>query len=475
MESAAATTQIVRSRRRKYSVANRIKRLENEVHEALAVMDAETGKVFNYRQLMQSKKHKETWSKSSANEFGRLANGVGGRIKGTNTIKFIHKRDVPINRMKDVTYGQFVCCIRPEKAETHRTRFVVGGNKINYPGEVATPTAEMLVAKLLFNSVISTPGARFMTMDISNFYLMTPLTRPEYVKLKLTDIPEEIIVEYKLRDLATADGHVYIEITKGMYGLPQAGLLANEQLEVRLNKHGYTQSKLVPGLWKHSTRQIQFTLVVDDFGVKYTYQEDAEHLKTVLEQDYTVTADWSGTRYIGITLDWDYEQRRVHLSMPNYVKKALQLFGHKVRKQQHAPYPCAPIVYGAKVQYAKQKPTSPPVDAKTKKFIQQVCGKFLFLGRAVDNTFLCPISAIASQTSNPTEDTLEQTRLLLDYIGTQEEAVLTYNASDMVLAAHSDASYLSEPNARSRAGGHFFLSSDSTIPLMISNRIHTPT
>jgi hypothetical protein len=166
--SAAAVTNIRRSKRR--TLTKRIERMENEVHQALAVMDAETGKVLNYRQLMQSTKHKETWSKSSANEFGRLANGVGGRIKGTNTIKFIHKRDVPRNRMKDVTYGQFVCVIRPEKTEIHRTRFVVGGNKINYPGEVATPTAEMLVAKLLFNSVISTPGARFMTMDISNFY-----------------------------------------------------------------------------------------------------------------------------------------------------------------------------------------------------------------------------------------------------------------------------------------------------------------
>ena len=88
--------------------------MENEVHEALAIMDAETGKVLNYRQLMKSQKHKETWSKSSANKFGRLANGVGGRIKGTNTIKFVHKRDVPNNRMKDVTYGKFVCTIRPE-------------------------------------------------------------------------------------------------------------------------------------------------------------------------------------------------------------------------------------------------------------------------------------------------------------------------------------------------------------------------
>ena len=164
--------------------------MENEVHKALAITEAVTGKVLNYRQLMQSQKHKETWSKLSAIKFGRLANGVGGCIKGTNTIKFINKRNIPSKRMKDVTYGKFVCTIRPEKKETYRTWFVVGGNKINYPGKVATPTAEMLVAKLLFNSVISTQGARFMTMDIANFYLMTPLKRPEYVKIKLSDIPE---------------------------------------------------------------------------------------------------------------------------------------------------------------------------------------------------------------------------------------------------------------------------------------------
>ena len=70
-----------------------------------------------------------------------------------------------------------------------------------------------------------------MMMDIANFYLMTPLKQPEYVKIKLRDIPEEIIVEYKLRDLTTADGNIYIKATKGMYGLPHAGLLAKKQLE----------------------------------------------------------------------------------------------------------------------------------------------------------------------------------------------------------------------------------------------------
>ena len=85
---------------------------------------------------------------------------------------------MPAGRRKDVTYEQFVCSVRPEKKERNRTRFVVGGDRINYPGEVVTPTACMLVAKLLFNSFMSKKGAKFMTMDISNFYLMTSLKRP---------------------------------------------------------------------------------------------------------------------------------------------------------------------------------------------------------------------------------------------------------------------------------------------------------
>ncbi len=107
---------------------------------------------------------------------------------------------------------------------------------------------------------------------------------------------------------------------------------------------------------------------------------------------------------------------------------------------------------------------APPLDANDKKFIQQVCGKFLFLGRAVNSTILCPVSTIAAQSSQPTEETMLHTQQLLDYLASQEEAVLTYNASDMILAVHSNASYLSEPKARSRTGGHFFLSSDTTIP-----------
>ena len=82
----------------------------------------------------------------------------------------------------------------------------------------------------------------------------------------------------------------------------------------------------------------------------------------------------------------------------------------------------------------------------------------------MDSTLLCPISAIASQSETPTEDTMQQTQQLLNSIAIQEDAILTFNASDNKLVAHSDASYLSEPKACNREKGHFFLSSNSTIP-----------
>jgi hypothetical protein len=304
-------------------------------------------------------------------------------------------------------------------------QFTVGSNRINYPGKVATPTAKMQMAEMLFNSVIFAKGARFMTVDISSLYLMTPLHRAKFIQIKISDIPNEVIREYKLREKATKNRSIYIRAKCGMYSLPQAGLLANELLKKFLNKHGYRQSKLVPGLWKHDTRPIQFTLVVDDFGVKYIGKEHAQHLKNALKEHYKLTCNWTGKRYIGITLDWDYNKCHVHLSMPNYVQKALKQFQHKAGKLQHAPYQSTPIQYGAKKQYATQELEVPLLDNKAKCFIPQVCGKFLFLGRAVDSTILCPISAIVLQSSKSTQDTMQQTLQLLDYLATQEEAVIS--------------------------------------------------
>ncbi len=143
-------------------------------------------------------------------------------------------------------------------------------------------------------------------------------------------------------------------------------------------------------------------------------------------------------------IELDYNKHWVHLSMPNDMQNTLKQFQHKAGKLQHAPYQSAPIQYGAKKQYATQELEMPLSDNKAKRFIQQVCGKFLFLGRAVDSTLLCPISTIASQSSKLTENTMQQTLQLLNYLATQEDAVLSFHKSNMVLAVHSNTSYLSK-------------------------------
>jgi hypothetical protein len=120
---------------------------------------------------------------------------------------------------------------------------------------------------------------------------------------------------------------------------------------------------------------ISFTLVVDDFGVKYINKTDAEHLLAVLKQDYQCDMGWEGTRYLGLTIDWDYKNRKVHLSMLGYINKALVRFNHtQPHKPQHQPHPHMVPTYGATIQYAKHINQSPVATKADQKYIMQVVG-----------------------------------------------------------------------------------------------------
>jgi hypothetical protein len=129
-----------------------------------------------------------------------------------------------------------------------------------------------------------------MMMDIKNYYLGTPLPRFEYIKMLLSRFPEEIVQRYNLNALAV-DGWVYIEIRKGMYGLKQAGLLANQLLQTRLAPFGYYSERHTPGLWLHKTQPIYFSLVVDDFAVKYVAKHHADHLRNAKLKTFELTTD----------------------------------------------------------------------------------------------------------------------------------------------------------------------------------------
>jgi hypothetical protein len=96
----------------------------------------------------------EVWNRSAADEFGRLAQGIGERIKGTDTMRFIHKHKIPVDRLKDVTYIKIVCTVRTEKKDPNRMRATMGVNLINYPDDVGVPTANLLLIKIFLNSVI---------------------------------------------------------------------------------------------------------------------------------------------------------------------------------------------------------------------------------------------------------------------------------------------------------------------------------
>ena len=111
-----------------------------------------------------------------------------------------------------------------------------------------------------------------------------------------------------------------------MYGLPQEGRISHDVLLKHLEPYGYHPSIKNLGLWKHNSRPIKFTLVVDDFGVKYSGKENALYIKAVLEK-YKVI-DWGVKLYIMIELKWYYEKITFHLSIPGYVNAAQHAFQH---------------------------------------------------------------------------------------------------------------------------------------------------
>ena len=161
---------------------------------------------------------------------------------------------MPKDRLKGVTYASIVVDYKPNKIEKNQTRVTVDGDRINCTFDYGPPTADIPVIKLLWNSTFSTPGAKYFTLDISNFYLGTPMERPEYMKMPLKIIPPEIVEKYNPKKIEV-DGWVL--------------------LQKRLKEHGYYQCQFTPGLCKHLWRPVTFTLVVDDFGVELVGDQHA--------------------------------------------------------------------------------------------------------------------------------------------------------------------------------------------------------
>ena len=164
-------------------------------HYANAVVCPTTGASLAYPQLLKGDDAPE-WIHGTATEIGRLlAQGHHPHTtSGSDTLFFIKHTDKPFDRV--ATYLRIVAALRPHKAEAKRIRFTMGGDRIQYDGNVSTPTADLTTVKVLLISVLSTTNAKFMTIDIKDFYLGTPMSRYEYVRIPVKYIPKDIMEQY---------------------------------------------------------------------------------------------------------------------------------------------------------------------------------------------------------------------------------------------------------------------------------------
>ena len=316
----------------------------------------------------------------------------------------------------------------------------------------------MTTLKIFVNSTLSTQGAKWLGLDVKNYYLGTPMDNYKYMFIPIHQIPQEILDHYNLHKIVHK-GKVYVEICCGMYDLPQAGILAENQLIRFLGSYGYSPVPHTPGHWRHQWQPITFCLVVDDFGVKYVGKEHADHLLQCLRNHYKeIEIDWADKRFCGIQLNWDYTNRTCDLSMPGYIHEALHKFQHPLPKNHKT----APIRQRPNRMVLKSSSlTHRHFSAHEIKRLQQIIGTFLFYSHAINPTLLTALSELSSAQATATDATKCACQEFLDYCASHPDGSIRYHASDMILKLHSNSSYLNTVGARSRQGGHLYLGNKS--------------
>jgi hypothetical protein len=223
----------------------------NFAHFASPMIHPTTGEtISSYKRLMNDPETAEVLQTAFGKDFGGMAQGDDKTgQKGMNSVFVMTHKEINIarNAGHKWTYARVVVNYRPQKEDPDRIRIAVGGNLITYRGNTSTQTADLTTSKLLWNSVLSTDGARYMCLDIKNFHLTAALDYYEYMKIPLALFPEWIKKQYNL-DTHARDGFVFLEIRRVVWGLPQAGILANKLLRKRLKPHGYYECINTPGL-----------------------------------------------------------------------------------------------------------------------------------------------------------------------------------------------------------------------------------
>ena len=381
------------------------------------------------------------------------------RLLDTTTMHPIHSQQQPLDRRGDTTY------YNPKPKEkydddmnkVYRIRGTAGGDRINYDGPTKANTAALSTVKILLQSIVS-DNANFMTLDIKDFYLMTPLPRPEYLRIPLKFLSKTILDKHNLHQFIH-NNSVLFEVTKSMYGLPHAGKIAQDVLVERLALHGYLQTGTTC-LFRHVTNGVAFVLVVDDFGVKFKDMDGAEDLIRCLQLYYTLTIKKDATKYLGLTIAVDKITREVRLSAPGVIAKALKQFAPISTAVARSPAIYQPPRFGAAAQTPTAPDTSPLLTADQRHRLQQLGGVLLYYCLAIDSTGLPAVTAIESALAHATHLTQRAADRLLAYFRHYPDNILVLKACNMRLHTQSDASYCTRSRGRSVAGGIAYLGNE---------------
>jgi hypothetical protein len=167
--------------------------------------------ISSYKRLMNDPTPAEVWMTAFGKDFGGMSQGDNkSGQKGTNAMFVMLPSDVPnIPKDRVVTYARVVVDHCPQKVDPNQIRITAGGNLIHYPGKLTTRTADITTAKLFWNSLLSTQGAQYMTLNIKHFYVSAPLDRFEYMHIPFALFPPWIVKQYALKD-KILDGHIHL-------------------------------------------------------------------------------------------------------------------------------------------------------------------------------------------------------------------------------------------------------------------------
>jgi hypothetical protein len=338
-----------------------------------------------------------------------------------------------------------------------RTRLTIGGDRIAYRSIPRLSPREMESLNILLNCMIS-EHANLSTLDLTDFYLGTDLPHPEYIRIPLRLIPENVIEFYNLKPFVSGNA-LFCSVHKTHYDLPQAGALSQQRLFQHLQNHGYYPIPSSPSVFRNKTGTIRFTLVVDDFAVVWTNRDCMNHFVHTLTELYQVKVNWMGTKYLGMDITIDRKQQHVTLSMPGYIDKLLRkaCCPDGIKSANTPAYYTPPNYSQHPGAHKATVDASPPASESDKKQLQSVIGTLLYYSRAVDPSICTALHELGSIQSKPTQNDMIKMNRLLGYVSKHRNIAIRYYASNMVLQLLSDASFLCRPMARSVFGAFCYL------------------